>query len=114
MFATASTGFFDAATKRAGEKVRIMIVGGGPTGVETAGAIAEMKQKDLPVLYPELDPDTLEIMLVDMADKVLGAFSESSSTYTADELRKRGVNVLLSQSVKEVKADESIPQSHRR
>ena len=98
-------GLLDAATKRAGEKVRIMIVGGGPTGVETAGAIAEMKQKDLPVLYPELDPDTLEIMLVDMADKVLGAFSESSSTYTADELRKRGVNVLLSQSVKEVKAD---------
>jgi len=80
-------------------------VGAGPTGVETAGAIAEMKDKDLPVLYPELDPDSLEIMLVDMADRVLGAFTEPSSAYTQRELEKRGVNVVLSQSVKEVRVD---------
>lgn len=98
-------GLLDAATKRPGESVRIMIVGGGPTGVETAGALAEMKDKDLPVLYPELDPDALEIMLVDMADRVLGAFTEPSSSYTKKELEKRGVNVVLGQSVKEVRTD---------
>lgn len=98
-------GLLDAATKRPNEKVRIMIVGGGPTGIETAGAIAELKDKDLPVLYPELDPDALEIMLVDMADRVLGAFSEESSAYTKKELEKRGVNVVLAQSVKEVRVD---------
>lgn len=99
------TGLLDAATKRPHEKVRIMIVGAGPTGVETAGAIAEMKDKDIPLLYPELDAESLEIMLVDMADRVLGAFTEQSSTYTKKELEKRGVNVVLSQSVKEVKVD---------
>lgn len=98
-------GLLDAATKRPNEKVRIMIVGGGPTGVETAGALAELKGKDLPVLYPELDPEAMEIMLVDMADRVLGAFSEPSSTYTREELEKRGVTVVLGQSVKEVRAD---------
>lgn len=104
-------GLLDAATKRRGEKIRFLIVGGGPTGVETAGALAEMKQKDLPVVYPELAPDTVEIMLVDMADKVLGPFSEGSSAYTEEELRKRGVNVVLSKSVKEVKPDGVILKS---
>ncbi|WP_182354025.1 NAD(P)/FAD-dependent oxidoreductase [Flaviflexus huanghaiensis] len=98
-------GLLDAATKRPGEQLRIIIVGGGPTGVETAGALAELKNKDLPILYPELDVDAMEIMLVDMADRVLGAFSESSSTYTHEELEKRGVTVALGQSVKEVRAD---------
>lgn len=98
-------GLLDAATKRPGEGLRIMIVGAGPTGIETAGAIAEMKNKDLPVLYPELDIESLEIMLVDMADRVLGAFTEQSSTYAQKELEKRDVNVVLSQSVQEVRVD---------
>ncbi|WP_054952274.1 NAD(P)/FAD-dependent oxidoreductase [Flaviflexus massiliensis] len=104
-------GLLDAATKRQGEKVRLLIVGGGPTGVETAGALAEMRQKDLPVVYPELNEESVEVMLVDMADQVLGAFSDSSSEYTAGELRRRGVNVVLSKSVKEVKADGVVLKS---
>lgn len=90
---------------RVRQSLRMVIVGAGPTGVETAGAFAELYDKDLPVLYPELDRADRSIALVDMAPRVLGGFSEESSDYTEEELEKRGVDIKLGQKVKEVRED---------
>lgn len=95
-------GLLDAASKRPGEKIRIVVVGGGPTGVETAGALAEMRNKDIPVLFPEVGADGVEVTLVDMADRLLGPFHPKSSEYTRKALEKRGVTLLFGQAVKEV------------
>ena len=56
--------------------MNVVIVGGGPTGVELAGAIAEMKKFILPKDYPELDFSKMKVQLLEAAPRVLGAYSE--------------------------------------
>lgn len=94
-----------AARNPRSEDLRVVIVGAGPTGVETAGAMAEMGRADLPVLFPELDLERIHITLVEMAPNVLMPFSEDSRNYTADALRKRGVDLRLGTSVTSVNAE---------
>lgn len=94
-----------AARNGQGEELRVVIVGAGPTGVETAGAMAEMRRTDLPVLFPELDLKRIHITLVEMAPNVLMPFSEDSRDYTAAALRKRGVDLRLGTSVTSVSED---------
>ncbi len=77
------------------ELMNIVIVGGGPTGVELAGAIAEMKNYVLPNDYPELDLSKMEIHLFEAAPRVLAAMSEEASAKSYDYLKKLGVNVHL-------------------
>lgn len=83
----------------------VVIVGAGPTGVELAGALAELRNKALPVMYPELDLERVRVVLVEMTDHVLGQFSPKLRRYAADELRQRGVDVRLGTAVTEVRAD---------
>lgn len=71
-----------------------VIVGGGPTGVELAGAIAEMRTFVLPKDYPELNFREMKIYLVEASSRILSAMSPSSSEKAADFLQKLGVNVL--------------------
>lgn len=85
------------------ETLSIVVVGGGATGVEMAGALAEMKQQGLPVAYPELDPQRLRIMLVEMGPTLLAPFDEKLQGYTLDEITKRGVDVRLNTAIKEVR-----------
>jgi NADH:ubiquinone reductase (H+-translocating) len=80
-----------------------VIVGGGATGVEMAGALAELFQAALPVAYPEIDPEMTRVVLVEMTDAVLGPFAPKLRDYTAKELGKRGVDLRLATSVKEVR-----------
>jgi NADH:ubiquinone reductase (H+-translocating) len=80
-----------------------VIVGGGATGVEMAGALAELFHAALPVAYPEIDPTVVRVVLVEMTDTVLGPFAPKLRNYTARELRKRGVDLRLGVSVKEVR-----------
>lgn len=87
------------------EDVRVVIVGGGATGVETAGAMADMRERDLPVLFPELDRRRIHITVVEMLPHVLGPFSPGSRTYAAEALRTRGVDLRLGTAVKTVRAD---------
>ncbi len=77
----------------------IAIAGGGPTGVELAGTIAEMKKYILPKDYPELDFNQMHIVLVEGADRVLNAMDEKSSEKAEKYLEKLGVEVLTSTRV---------------
>lgn len=73
------------------EILSFVIVGGGATGVELAGALADMKKTILPKDYPEVDFSKMEIHLVDASPRLLFAMSEKASENAAKTLRKRGV-----------------------
>lgn len=97
--------FEDAAkTKEVLKRKRLItavIVGGGPTGVELSGAIADLKRFVLPKDYPELDFSEMKIYLVEGMGKLLNGMSEKSSKDARQYLEKLGVNVLLNSIVKE-------------
>ncbi len=81
-----------------------VVVGGGPTGVETAGALAELAHDVMPHVHPEVAV-AAQVILVDLGHSVLGAFSADAHDYAARQLHKRGVTLRLGQSVAEVTAD---------
>lgn len=75
--------------------IDIVIAGGGPTGVEVAGALAEMKKYILPKDYPELNSGEIEIYLIEGAPALLGGMSEESSQKALAFLEQLGVIVKL-------------------
>lgn len=83
----------------------IVIVGGGPTGVEMAGTMAELRNAVLPKIYPEVDIERVRVILVEMTDEVLGPFSPALRDYTVRELEQRGVELRLGTAVTEVHED---------
>ena len=72
----------------------IVIAGGGPTGVELSGAIAEMRRYVLPKDYPEIDFNKMKIILLEGTGKTLGTMSEKSSEQSLKYLKKLGVKVM--------------------
>ncbi|MGH3359829.1 MAG: NAD(P)/FAD-dependent oxidoreductase [Nocardioidaceae bacterium] len=95
----------DAAINGQDQDLRIVVVGGGATGVETAGALAELRNHDMPVTYPELDRKRTHITLVEMLPSVLGPFHPRLQEYARKSLEKRDVDLRLNTSVKEVRED---------
>lgn len=96
--------------------MNIVVVGGGPTGVEVSGALAEMKQYVLPKDYPELDFSKMNIYLLEGADKTLAAMREKSSARSGAYLEKLGVKLMTRTLVKnydgkevELQSGEKIP-----
>ena len=85
--------------------LEIVVVGGGATGVEMAGALAELRNSTLRSNYPEIDPAQVRITLIEMGPEVLAPFDAKLRTYAAKALRKRGVELRLSTSVREVRSD---------
>jgi len=75
--------------------MNFVIVGAGPTGVELAGALAEMKKAVLPKDYPDLDVSMMEINLVQGGDRVLDAMSKKSSKSAEKFLKQLGVKIHL-------------------
>ena len=73
--------------------MNVVVVGGGPTGVELSGAIAEMKKYVLPKDYPELDFSMMNIYLLEGTDKTLAAMSGKSSADSFKYLQRLGVTV---------------------
>lgn len=73
----------------------IVVTGGGPTGVEVSGALAEMRNNILPKDYPELDFSKMKIYLLEGTDKLLGTMSEKSSEQSKQYLKKLGVEVMV-------------------
>ncbi len=75
-------------------KMNIVVVGGGPTGVEVSGALSEMKRYILPKDYPELDFSKMNIYLLEGSPKTLAAMSERSAKNSQHYLEKMGVKVM--------------------
>jgi NADH dehydrogenase len=99
------TNLEHAAAAQTAEDLAIVVVGAGPTGVEMAGALAELRNDAMATVYPELDPRRTHIVLVEMADKVLAPFAPSLREFAARALRERGVELRLNTSVAEVRPD---------
>lgn len=76
-------------------RMNIVIVGGGPTGVEVAGALGELRKSVLPGDYPELDFRQMQIILVEGAQRLLGSMSEHASEKALKYLKKFDVQVML-------------------
>jgi NADH:ubiquinone reductase (H+-translocating) len=81
--------------------MNIVVVGGGPTGVELSGAIADMKKYVLPKDYPELDFTKMKIYLLEGTGKTLGNMSEKSSAESQRYLENLGVTVLTNALLKD-------------
>ena len=79
-----------------------VVIGGGPTGVETAGAIAELANKALARDYRRIDPKSARIILIEAASRILGAFPEDLSEHARRALEKLGVEVRLGKAVTHV------------
>lgn len=79
--------------------MNIVIAGAGPTGVELAGALGELKQHVLPKDYPELDFSQMNVYIVQSGDRVLPMLSEKSSAKAKKYLEKLGVTVVLNTRV---------------
>lgn len=84
--------------------LNIVVVGGGATGVEMAGSLAEMRSTGVPVMYPELDRKRVKVHLVEAGPVLLAPFDHALQEYTYDEMVKRDVDVLLNTAVAEIEA----------
>jgi NADH dehydrogenase len=85
-----------------------VVVGGGPTGVEVAGALAELVDMVLSKDYKMLDLSQARVVLVERADRLLPPFAESSAAYAGKILDQRGVDVRLGTSVEAIMADRVV------
>jgi NADH dehydrogenase len=86
------------------ERERLMnfvIVGAGPTGVELAGALAELKRFILPADYPDLDIRRMQIHIIEATDRVLASMSLKSSQKSEKYLKQSGINIWLNTHVKD-------------
>ncbi len=72
----------------------VVIVGGGPTGVEVSGSLADMRKLILPKDYPEINFDDMEIYLVDGADRLLSGMKEHASHKAKVYLEKLGIKLI--------------------
>ena len=85
--------------------LNFVIVGGGPTGVELAGAIADISRTVLVHDFRRIDPSQAKIILLEMMPRLLGAFAEELSEKTRQDLIDLGVDVRTSTRVEDINAD---------
>jgi len=85
-----------------------VIVGGGPTGVEVSGALAELVDKVLREDFHDVDLRATRIVLVEQGDHLLTAFGERSQAYAKSSLEERGVDVRLGVAVTHIGPDEIV------
>ncbi|MCB0768758.1 MAG: FAD-dependent oxidoreductase, partial [Flavobacteriales bacterium] len=83
----------------------IVVVGGGPTGVEMAGALAELTRWTLARDFRRIDPARARIVLVEAGPRLLGAFPEHLGAYAARRLAGLGVTVVTGRRVEDGRAD---------
>jgi NADH:ubiquinone reductase (H+-translocating) len=101
--------FEDAERRRAAsgkrEQLTFVIVGGGPTGVELAGALAEIGRKAMGPDFPTLQLDDLSILLIEGGPRILPGFSQDLSAKAASALTRMGVTVKVNSPVTAVRQD---------
>ncbi len=103
-FERAEVGMSDEEQRR---QLTFVVIGGGPTGVELAGAIAELARYTLSRDFRNIDPGAARIILVEAGDRLLKAFPEALSAYAKQKLERLGVEVRLKHRVA-VKGDEGV------
>lgn len=81
------------------ELLNVVVVGGGATGVEIAGALSEMKRFVLPQDYPDLPTERMRIHLIEGSERLLASMSEHSSEAAEHFLRRMGVEIRLGSKV---------------
>lgn len=81
------------------------VIGAGPTGVEMAGAIAEIAKRNMMRDYKNIDPDKTKVYLIEAGPKVLLGYPDSLSKKAQQDLEEMGVTVILNQPVTDVKSD---------
>jgi NADH dehydrogenase FAD-containing subunit len=95
------------------ELLTFVIVGGGPTGVELAGAIAELARQTLATEFRRFDPASLKLILVEAGPRILPSFDESLAAAATAKLLKLGVDVRTGAPVEKVDADGVIVRGER-
>ena len=93
--------------KEKNEFLNIVIVGGGPTGVELAGALAEFKRTIFVQDYPEISPELMNIYLIEAAPRLLANMSEQASAQTHKFLSGMGVKIMLKTMVKDYNGEKA-------
>lgn len=83
--------------------LHLTVVGGGPTGVEVAGAFAELRDAGLRPAYPEISGDAFDVTIVQRGTDVLKSFDPKLRKYTVEQLVKRGVTLRMGEGVAEVR-----------
>ncbi|GCE06030.1 NAD(P)/FAD-dependent oxidoreductase [Dictyobacter aurantiacus] len=101
---------FEAAEREPDEQKRralltFVLVGGGPTGVELAGAIAELAHQSLKCNFRHINPDMTRIILVQGPDRILPGFPASLAQQASRKLQRMGVEIKTGKHVKEVRKD---------
>ncbi len=81
--------------------MNIVVVGGGPTGVELSGSLAELKTNILPKDYPDMDFSALNIYLLEAGPATLGVMSKAAQVKSQQYLEKMGVHVLTNTAIKD-------------
>ncbi|MDR2984066.1 MAG: NAD(P)/FAD-dependent oxidoreductase [Nocardiopsaceae bacterium] len=85
--------------------LNVTVVGGGATGVELAGTLAELRNIALPASFPEIDPASMHVRLIELGPALIAPFAEPLRNYARTELLKRGVEVRLRSEIAEVAKD---------
>lgn len=98
--ASADPGLVDSG------ELTFVVVGGGPTGVELAGALIELIDNVMRKDFPELDVDRASVVLIEATDHLIDPFSPRSRQNARDTLTARGIEVRLGTAVEAVTADE--------
>jgi NADH:ubiquinone reductase (H+-translocating) len=93
-----------ASTEERADWLRFVVIGGGPTGVELAGTLAEIARHTLPQEFRRIDSRRAEVHLVELADRVLSAFPAVLSHKARPQLQDLGVTVHLNSRVTEIDA----------
>ena len=81
------------------ELLNVVIVGGGATGVEIAGALAEMRRYVIPYDYPDMDSSLMHIYLIEAGDRLLAGLSQESSQKAYEFLKSMGVDIQVGKMV---------------
>lgn len=81
------------------ELLNVVIVGGGATGVEIAGALAEMRRYVIPYDYPDMDSSLMHIYLIEVGDRLLAGLSQESSQKAYEFLKSMGVDIQFGKMV---------------
>jgi len=91
-----------------GRRLAITLVGGGATGVETAGTLAELRNIALATAYPDIDRSLIKVTLVEQAPALLAPYVPPLREYAHRQLLDRGIAVRLNAEIHEVTADEVV------